>query len=210
MKRNFFVVFVTLVMLVSMGSAFGAETGAENAPAVALDTVKTSYPDGSLSRIYTVRAGTIVKEGVSVSYHPNGQVAVEAPYKNGKLDGVLRTYFENGKPWQTVGYLEGIEEGFSITYYENGSKKTKESYRAGILDGMVEDFYENGKLRRKLPYKKGQVHGVAKVFDDQGAMIEEMTFEHGLRHGSYRRYRKGVKVLEAKFVQNRCVENCDF
>ena len=43
-----------------------------------------------------------------------------------------------------------------------------------------------------------------------GALKEEMTFERGLRHGSYRRYNKGVKVLEAEFQANRCVKNCDF
>lgn len=210
MKRNFFVVLAGLVMLVSMGSAFGAEAGAKSAPQVSLDTVKTTYPDGSLARVYTVLAGTVVREGVAISYHPNGKVAVEAPYKNGKLDGVFRSYFENGKLWQTIGYLEGVEEGVSTTYFENGSKKSKEVYKNGILNGTSEEYYENGNLRRKLPYVKGHIHGVGKVFDEQGAMIEEMTFEHGLRHGPYRRYKKGIVILDAVFEANRCVKNCNF
>lgn len=210
MKRNFFVAYLGLVMLISSVTAFGADAGVQNQPKVQLDTIRTSYEDGSPARIYTVLAGTETREGLSVSYHPNGKVAVEAPYKNGKLDGVFRSYYENGKVWQTVGYLDGIEEGFSVTYYENGSKKIKEVYKNGILDGATEEYYENGKLRRKLPYVKGHIHGVGKVFDEQGAMVEEMTFEHGLRHGPYRRYKKGLKILEATFERNRCIENCDF
>lgn len=210
MKHFFFVEIISMVLLMAAVSAFGAEADSQSVTPVKYDTVKTTFDDGSLARVYTVLAGTDIREGVAVSYHPNGKVAVEAPYKNGKLDGVFRSYFENGKVWQTVGYRDGVEEGFSITYFDNGSKKVKELYKNGVLDGMTEEYYESGKLRRKLPYKRGQVHGVGKVFDDQGAMVEEMTFEHGLRHGPYRRYKKGLKVLEATFENNRCVEGCNF
>lgn len=175
-----------------------------------LDTIRETFPDGKPARIYTVLHGTTVREGTSISYHPNGNVAIEAPYVNGKLDGVFRSFFENGKVWQTIGYKEGIEEGVSTTYTENGFKKSKETYRSGILHGDVEEFYESGKLRRRLPYILGQLHGVAKVYDELGAVLEEMTFEKGLRNGPYRRYNKGLKVLEARFEMNRCVENCDF
>ena len=138
------------------------------------------------------------------------EVAIEAPYKNGKLDGVFKSYFENGKLWQTIGYKNGIEEGVSTVYFENGSKKSKEIYHGGILDGLTEEWDDQGKLRRKLPYMRGQLHGVAKVFDDLGGLKEEMTFDKGLREGPYRRYNRGVKVLEAEFQQNRCVKGCDF
>ena len=79
-----------------------------------------------------------------------------------------------------------------------------------MLDGVSEEWDERGTLRRKIPYSRGQIHGVAQLYDDLGALKEEMTFERGLRHGSYRRYNKGVKVLEAEFQANRCVKNCDF
>lgn len=183
---------------------------AQNSPAVALDTIKEFYADSSVSRIYTVQKGTDIREGIAYSYHPNGKVAIEAPYKNGKLDGVFKSYYDNGKVWQTIGYKNGIEEGVSTVYFENGVKKSKEVYRDGVLDGMTEEWDDKGKLRRKLPYVRGQLHGVAKVFDNLGSLKEEMTLDHGLRHGAYRRYDKGLKVLEAEFEQNRCVKNCDF
>ena len=183
---------------------------AQKSPAVALDTIREFYADSTLSRLYTVQKGTDIREGLSLSYHPDGKVAIEAPYKNGKLDGVFKSYFANGKLWQTIGYKNGIEEGVSTTYFDNGTKKSKEVYRGGILDGLTEEWDDQGKLRRKLPYMRGQLHGVAKVFDDLGGLKEEMTFDKGLREGPYRRYNRGVKVLEAEFQQNRCVKNCDF
>lgn len=210
MKRFFFVEIISMVLLMAAVSAFCADADSLGVTPVKYDTVKTMFADGTPARVYTVLAGTDIREGVAVSYHPNGKVAVEAPYKNGKLDGVFRSYFENGKLWQTIGYLDGIEEGISTTYYENGSKKSKEVYRDGILNGTTEEYYENGNLRRKLPYVKGHIHGVGKVFDEVGSLIEEMTFEHGLRHGPYRRYKKGIVILDAVFEANRCVKNCNF
>ena len=183
---------------------------APDAPQTALDTIKETFTNGKIARLYTVQAGTTVREGTSYSYHPNGKLAIEAPYKNGKLDGEFRSYYENGKLWQTTGYRDGIEEGISTTYFENGTKKSREIYKAGILDGLTEEWDDKGRLRRKLPYVNGQLHGVAKIFDDLGGLKEEMTLERGLRHGPYRRYNRGIKVLEAEFEQNRCIKNCNF
>ena len=212
--KKVFSVYIALCGLCSLAfaqkSVAHKPAAAPKAPVAAYDTVKSFYEDGSPSRVYTVLKGTDIREGVSLSYHPNGKIAIEAPYKNGKLDGVFKSYYDNGNLWQTIGYKNGIEEGFTTTYFENGAKKSKEVYREGILDGLSEEWDDQGKMRRKLPYVKGQLHGVAKVFDDLGGLKEEMTFEHGLRHGAYRRYNRGIKVMESEFEQNRCVKGCDF
>ncbi|MCQ2063445.1 MAG: toxin-antitoxin system YwqK family antitoxin [Fibrobacter sp.] len=211
MKRFFLGILALDVMLATqvMGGE-ASQLGSRTDSPVVLDTVRTFFENGSPARVYTVQHGTDIREGVSFTYHPNGLVAIEAPYKNGKLDGVFRSHYENGKLWQTIGYRDGVEEGISTDYFENGVKHTKEVYKNGVLDGLSEEWFESGVIRRKMPYSGGQVHGKAQIFDELGAVKEEMEFERGLRQGAYRRYNKGVKVLEAKFERNRCVENCDF
>ncbi|MCQ2120269.1 MAG: toxin-antitoxin system YwqK family antitoxin [Fibrobacter sp.] len=174
------------------------------------EQVKSYFADSTLARCYIVKKGTDIREGRALSFHPNGNLAVEAPYKEGKLEGVLRTFFENGKMWQTTGYMDGIEEGPSVTYYESGVKKSKDIYKDGVLEGLSEEWTERGTIKRKIPYVKGSIHGKALSYDELGALKEEMTFEHGIRHGTYRRFNKGVKVFEAEFVSNRCVKNCYF
>ena len=175
-----------------------------------LDTVKTTFEDGSPSRVYTVLKGTDLKEGVSLTYHPNGKLAVEAPYKAGKLPGQFRSNSESGKLWLAIDYTNGVENGGSVDFYENGIKRKKETYKHGVLEGVVEEWTEKGTLKQKLPYVHGRIHGVAKVFDDLGGLKEEMTFEEGIRNGVYRRYQRGLMILEAQFKDNRCVKNCDF
>ena len=212
MRKEIFVIILCCVVCNTFAAPKKAAPKKVSAPqnVASLDTVRETFPDGTPSRIYTLQKGTDIREGVSISYHPNGNVAVEAPYKNGKLDGVFKSFFENGKPWQTIGYKDGIEDGESIDYYENGMKKRREVYKAGALEGVAEEYNERGLVWRSIPYANGQIHGVAKIYDELGALKEEMTFEFGLRSGPYRRYSKGIKTLEAKFEKNRCVENCDF
>ena len=206
MKKRFFTIFACIVMGCTAIPAFAAPKSNN----VALDTVRMTFDDGRVARIYTVKKGTDVREGVALSYHPNGKLAVEAPYRDGKLDGVLRSYDENGMPLETVGYMDGEEEGFSIIYYQNGKKKRRESYHRGVLNGLSEEWYENGKLYRQIPFDNGQIHGVFKVYDEMGFLMEDMNFVHGIRNGLYHRYTFGKVTLEAEFQNNRCVKNCNF
>lgn len=206
MKKRFLTIFTCIVMVGTVISASAAPKPAN----VALDTVRTTFDDGRVARIYTVKKGTDIREGVALSYHPNGKLAVEAPYRNGKLDGVFRSFDENGKLHETIGYLDGEEEGFSIIYYENGKKKSRETYRRGVLNGVSEEWFENGKLRRQIPYENGQIHGVVKFYDEMGLLAEDMNFVRGIRNGTYHRYTFGKVTLEAEFQNNRCVKNCNF
>ena len=203
MKKLFFTFFTPFVIA-------GTAIAAPKAAPVALDTIRTTYDDGRVSRIYTVLKGTDVREGVSLTYHPNGKLAIEVPYRNGKIDGVLRSYDENGMLHETIGYLEGEEEGYSTIYYANGKRKSRETYRHGILNGMSENWDEKGKLLRQIPYVDGQIHGVFKMYDEFGKIKEDMNFIHGLRNGAYRRYKYGKLEFEAEFQNNRCVKNCNF
>jgi len=203
MKKLFFTFFSSIVIV-------GTAMAAPKAVTVALDTVRTSFEDGSVARIYTVLKGTDVREGVALSYHPNGKLAVEAPYKNGKLDGVFRSYDENGNLHESIGYLDGEEEGYSILYYSNGKKKSRETYSRGILNGVSEEWDEKGKLRRQIPFENGQIHGLVKFYDEMGLISEDIHFVRGLRNGAYRRYTFGKVTFEAEFKNNRCVKNCNF
>ena len=48
------------------------------------------------------------------------------------------------------------------------------------------------------------------MFNEQGLISEDMEFVNGVREGAYHKYNKGIVVHTAKFLRNRCVENCDF
>ena len=52
--------------MVMVGTALAAPQAASRA----LDTVRTTFDDGRVARMYTVLRGTDVREGMALSYHP--------------------------------------------------------------------------------------------------------------------------------------------
>lgn len=176
--------------------------------AAGLDTVRVRFADGKLAEIYTVGKGSQVKEGKSVSYHPNGKVGVEANYKNGKLDGDFKSFYQNGTPWQAVQYKDGVENGMSVAYFESGKKQLEEFYKNGDLEGTSKEWDSTGTLRREFEYKDGELNGVARIYDEEGVLTEDMEFVNGTRQGKYHQYKKGLMTMDAEFDHNRCIKGC--
>ena len=60
-------------------------------------------------------SGCVVKE-----YYENGNLEIEAPYKNGKVEGIAKVYFENGKIMAEIPYLNNLFHGDTRFYTEDG------------------------------------------------------------------------------------------
>ena len=71
--------------------------------------------------------------GKATSYYENGQLELEANYKNGELHGLVRNW------------------------YENGQLKFEANYENGELHGLVRNWYENGQLEFEANYKNGEL-----------------------------------------------------
>ena len=173
-----------------------------------LDTIKTTYGDGSLARSYTVKKGTSVREGLSMSYNTDGKLMIQVPYKDGKMEGLFLSYYPSGKVREKVNYKNDLEEGFSEKFFENGKLESRELYNQGILNGLSEKWDSLGVKRESLVYKNGELEGKARLFDSKGLVKEEMDFPICMRHGYYRKYQKGVMFQQMRFRLNRCDSGC--
>jgi hypothetical protein len=58
---------------------------------------------------------------------------IEAPYKDGKMEGTTRTY------------------------YKSGELKQEMPYKNDKAEGVARDYYESGKLESEIPYKNDAV-----------------------------------------------------
>jgi len=63
------------------------------------------------------------KEGVTKDYYENGQLKMEANYKDGKLEGVAKFYYESGQLELEGNYKNDKREGINKEYYECGQLK---------------------------------------------------------------------------------------
>lgn len=59
------------------------------------------------------------KEGVQLSYHTNGNIALKGTWVNGKCTGKLIRYFKNGQIKSTANYVDGnIDSSSYIEYFQ--------------------------------------------------------------------------------------------
>ena len=53
-------------------------------------------------------------------YYENGQLSEEIPYKDDKIDGIVKKYYENGVLKCKTTYTQGQKTTNEICYDENG------------------------------------------------------------------------------------------
>ncbi|WP_278348017.1 toxin-antitoxin system YwqK family antitoxin [Helicobacter pullorum] len=105
------------------------------------------------------------------TYHNNGQIRTEIPYKGGKQHGVGKRYYTNGQISREISYVNGKKHGVRKSYYENGRLHYETTYANGKKHGTRKEYYENGKLKSKKPYKEGRRYGYGGYYDDKGKPI---------------------------------------
>ena len=91
-------------------------------------------------------------------YHDNGQIRMEAPFKNGEKDGVEKQWYENGEIFLEVNYKHNRAEGLCTYYHDNGNKQVEGVYKNGDQEGIWSYYDENGKkLSKSDVFKDGEL-----------------------------------------------------
>jgi antitoxin component YwqK of YwqJK toxin-antitoxin module len=116
--------------------------------------------DGVLLSIENYTLG--VKNGVSKTYYPNGNLIELINYREGRKEGEWVQYFEDGKPKFRGAYAGDEKEGPFTAYYSGGKISFSGAYKAGHMDGIWTFYDENGDVTRVEKYS-------------EGAMIKEKT-----------------------------------
>src|SRR5574344_1909395 len=79
------------------------------------------------------------------TYHENGKLESETPYKNCKKHGSEKWYYKNGKLNYKTQYKNGEIHGIAKWYYESGQLAKEELYVDGKYKGT--NYYnKNGQI----------------------------------------------------------------
>ena len=87
-------------------------------------------------------------------YYESGELYKKGPYKDGKVDGILKTFYKSGELKKKGPYKNGKAHGEAKTFYKDGTLKTIEQWRNDELHGRAKAFYSNGSLKHVSLYKK--------------------------------------------------------
>lgn len=89
-----------------------------------------------------------VMNGAFEQFHPNGQLATEGTYLNGRKEGVWTTWFSNGQQKSEGAYECGRETGEWKTWHTNGELASSGVFGSGQRIGEWRTFTPSGELER--------------------------------------------------------------
>ena len=102
-------------------------------------------------------------------------------FKNGLLDGISESYHMNGQISSRESYKKGLKEGIHESFQENGVLIKRESFKNDLLDGPYEIylFYEGKKMSEdKGSYIKGSRRGLRtlKGYGDDDEIVSQVFY----------------------------------
>ena len=177
--------------------------------------------------------GTIVEllgnipDGDVKEFGENGQVILEAVYRDNKLNGEMVRYKEtgeilsretyedgvlhgtayyyqykaSGKAWSECVYQHALLHGPRKVYYPSGTLKAEENFRHGKLRGERITYYKNGNTETKENYLDGKLTGERTLYFPEGGLWYRENYKAGRLDGDRAAYfADGTVRLEEFYV----------
>ena len=135
--------------------------------------LKSYYENGKLEAEVPYKDGKV--EGVNKIYYENGSLKSEYFCKNGtegvyvQYERVYKEYYENGSLLLEAPYKDGKREGVRRVYYESGRLKAEAPYKDGKIAGVAKTYYESGELESEIQ------GGVQRIYDRNGNLTDELS-----------------------------------
>ena len=142
------------------------------------------------------------KDGLWISYYPNGQLKSETFYQNGKQEGLQREWHDNGQLMTEYFYQNGKREGADRTWYENGQLKSEYIFQNGKWKGFQRKWHNNGQLMSEYFYKNGKQEGADRTWYYYGLLWVEKFYKNGKLEGFQRKWFNNGELMSEEFYKN--------
>ena len=131
---------------------------------------------GMITESGIIRNG--VKDGIYMTYTPEGKIKTLGSYVNGKLNGVYLEMSDREQVELKAHYKNDQLHGQWASY--KYGRPTKElNYNNGKLDGAYSEWTDRGKLSKKGSFKDGKQDGLLQFFDEEEKLMMEYTYKDG-------------------------------
>ncbi len=135
---------------------------------------------------------------VKREYHLNGNLWIEMPYKNGKLNGMSKWYYENGNIKLEITYKDSKQEGVMKMYDTGGRLRAEVSALNRVLQGDTKLYTEDKKLFAIIMMRYGETI-FSKCFNGRVLTDKELS-----RHSILNDTEKAINYL-----QDICLKESD-
>lgn len=140
--------------------------------------------DNFVNRAYS-KSGRIQHErqvgsGYYKKFFENGNLKIEANYKDYELIDEWKQYYENGEIEWLVTYMNGYRSGSYKNYYKNGDLKLEGTNYRDKVDGEEKRYLPNNILHWKGSYSKGVFSKKWILYDAKGNKSKKIKFKDGV------------------------------
>ena len=121
------------------------------------------------------------RNGKMTRYFFNGNIEVQAYYKDDMQQGVYQEYDLQGNPIIECYYVDGKKTGAYTTYHEKGMVKEKGAFQDDLFDGKWEYFDARG-----LPVGEGEFDrgtGCLTAYDQNGRRSRITHYKDNMKDG---------------------------
>ncbi len=139
------------------------------------ETIENRDAEGNLVR-FERRKKDFAKQGRYQRFHPDGQLAEEAFYKNDSLDGERRLFYPNGQVDVVEHYANGMFSGKYQKFREDGTLQLEQNFVNGQIEGESIGYFSNGKIAEKVAFKNSEENGPFFEYYDNGQPKAEGTY----------------------------------
>jgi antitoxin component YwqK of YwqJK toxin-antitoxin module len=120
------------------------------------------------------------KNGVSISYYPNGKVADELTWKDGIRNGTWLQYYENGTLKMSSGFLNGKRTGAFVLNYPNGLPEWRGIYKDDKREGTWLHYDPSGKNDSTIEYKNGVAANADELDTKEQELLKQIEKNKGV------------------------------
>ena len=154
---------------------------------------------------------------------PSGQIASEAEYRDGNLDGPQTMWYEDGTVAARGSFADGTSTGVWRHWYPSGQLASEAEYRGGRMDGLWTTWREDGTVSSRGLFADGKQIGehvdnhpdgtriAAHYVDGRKEGEETRTYPDGARNVAHyvddlkdgtetRFYPDGARMIESEWA----------
>ncbi|MCX6281200.1 MAG: hypothetical protein NTU51_04500 [Bacteroidetes bacterium] len=111
----------------------------------------------------------------------DGVLLSEETYIQGVKEGVSRTFYPNGNIAEILHYREGLKEGEWIQNFEDGKLKFKGGYAGDEKEGAFTGYFPGGRINMSGAYKSGHKDGTWTFYEENGDVMRTEKYSEGAR-----------------------------
>ena len=142
-------------------------------------------------------------EGFTITWHENGQKAIEGNFINGRREGIRTSWYENGQKYSEENYINGRQKGTHTNWHENGQKSYEGKYINGNREGIHTEWYENGQKSYEGKYISDLKEGTHTKWHENGQKSAKGKYRYSDKNGIHTEwYENGQKSHKGKYVSD--------